>query len=63
VRVIGGKPAIGEPEFYVQWLNGDSKGEKEWITLEKLKKLDPEALLDFFLEHLLFETKKRKREF
>jgi len=63
VRVIGGKPAIGKPEFYVQWLNGDKQGEKEWITLEELKKLDPEALLDFFLDHLLFETKKRKREF
>ena len=44
-------------------LNGDKQGEKEWITLEELKKLDPEALLDFFLDHLLFETKKRKREF
>jgi len=48
VRVIGGKPAIGKPEFYVQWLNGDKQGEREWITLEELKKLDSEALLDFF---------------
>jgi len=58
VQVLGGKPVNGNPEFRIKWLKDDKE---EWISVERLKNLDSLALLDYFLENMLFETKKRKR--